>query len=172
MKKFILAILMSLSAGVLSFEYDAKNLPLDLRNSSDIVIAKKVSGRIAYGVLTEEIDEYQESPIDWRYSPAWKRLQERNKVESVFLVMNSIRGELEVGEEFKLDDGWIPVDLGSVNLFFLNRLKGHINSNPCLRIPVASNKQSIIKLSSDSESLIDFVLKNNLSFCSEPLRKN
>lgn len=150
-----------------AFSYDSKNLRGDLESASDIVIAKKVGGVLAYRYITDEIDSYQADPIDWRNSQAWERLQKRNNTESTFLVLNSIKGEFNIGDEFEFNDSYIPVELGSVMLFFLDRENNHIESNPCHRIDAEKFKTELIGLSKDSSAVIEFVLNNGLSFCDE-----
>lgn len=168
MKCMIFWILISLCCSKVSaFEYDERNLPKDFRAATDIVIAKKVSGIISYASLTEEIDSFQKHPINWRESPAWDKLQERNRTKSTFLVLNSIQGDFSVGDEFEFEDSWIPVELGSVMLYFLFKKDGSTESNPCHRIGLKNNKNEIVKLSHDAEKLIDFILKKNLSFCAK-----
>ncbi len=148
-----------------AFEYDPKDLPKDLRQATDIVIAKKVGGIISYGQLTDEIDSFHKDAINWRESPAWERLQSRNNTTSTFLVLNSIKGSFSVGDEFKYRDGWIPVELGSVNLYFLYKDGENVDSNPCHRIDIRINKRRILELSDNVEDLISFILDEKLSFC-------
>ena len=164
--KFVLWLLL-FATKVEAFSYDAKNLRGDLESASDIVIAKKVGGVLAYRYITDEIDSYQIDPIDWRNSQAWKRLQKRNKTESTFLVLNSIKGEFDIGDEFKFNDSYIPVELGSIILYFLYRPNNHIESNPCHRIDIEKFKTEIVGLSKESSAVIEFVLNNKLSFCDE-----
>ncbi len=152
----------------LAFEYDPSELPEDLKGATDIVIAKKVGGIIGYGRLTDEIDSFQIDAINWRGNPAWERLQERNRIQSTFLVVNSIKGNFSVGDEFQFNDSWIPVELGSVKLYFLYREGSRVDSNPCHRIDVESNKSRIVGLSKSSDALIRYVLNEKLSFCDEP----
>lgn len=150
-----------------AFSYDEKDLPRDLMRATDIVIAKKVSGVISYASLTDEIDSFQIRPIEWRESPAWDKLQERNRIKSTFLVLNSIKGDFAVGDEFEYDDSWIPVELGSVELYFLVKNNKNVESNPCHRISLRDNRNKIIELSNSAERLIEFVLQNELSFCAK-----
>lgn len=167
MKVISLILLVILySQRAISFEYDHKDLSFDLNNASDIVIAKKISGRIAYADLTHEISSYDAKPIEWRDSPAWERLQDLNRgIDSTFLVLNSIKGTFEIGDRFTFNDSSIPVELGSVQLYFLYWKNDQIQSNPCHRIPIGDNKQSVVELSSDPNGIIDLVLRNKLSFC-------
>lgn len=155
------------SAQSISFSYDAEDLRGDLEGASDIVLAKKVGGVLSYRLITDEIDSFHIDAIDWRNSDAWKRLQKRNKTKSTFLVLNSIKGDFNIGDEFEFDDSYIPVNLGSVKLYFLYRKKERIESNPCHRIRAESLRREIVALSKDSPSLIEFVLSNRLSFCDE-----
>lgn len=164
---FLLVLIFLFRSETWAFEYDEKDLPGDLRAATDIVIAKKVSGIISYASLTEEIDSFQRHPIKWRESQAWDKLQNRNRTKSNFLVLNSIKGELSVGDEFEIKDSWIPVELGSVNLYFLFKKLESVESNPCHRISLKDNKKQIVELSHNAEELIDFVLKKNFSFCAK-----
>lgn len=164
----LLLCLLLFSTKIVAFSYDSKNLRGDLENASDIVIAKKVGGVLSYRYITNEIDSYQTDPIDWRNSQAWKRLQKRNKTDSTFLVLNSIKGEFDIGDEFKFNDSYIPVELGSVMLYFLYRENNHIESNPCHRIEAGESKTELVGLSKDSSAVIEFVLNNKLSFCDDP----
>lgn len=148
-----------------AFEYDSKDLPDDLKNSSEIVIAKKMSGILGLRFIVDEIDSYQINPIDWGNSEVWERLQARNSSPSVFLVLNTIKGSLEVGEEFAINDYWIPVQLGSVQLLFLNGRDDYFDSNPCHRIGLDVHKEAIVNNSANHEVVTAYELKNNLSFC-------
>src|SRR5690606_5029120 len=139
-----------------SFTYDAKDLPKDLAEAPDIVIAMKVAGKISYAKLTEEIESFLNEPIEWRENPIWDRLSKRNEGDSAFLVINSVRGELKVGEEFSFSDEWIPIELGSVKLYFLYRDGKKIYSNPCHVISITSHKKEIVSLLSDSKSLVAY----------------
>lgn len=168
--KFYIFVLCSLlfAAKTIAFSYDSKNLRGDLENASDIVLAKKVGGVLSYRYITDEIDSYQTDPIDWRNSQAWERLQKRNNTESTFLVLNSIKGKFKIGDEFKFNDSYIPVELGSVMLYFLDRNNNQLESNPCHRIDIGKFKTKVVGLSKDSSAVVEFVLNNGLSFCDEP----
>lgn len=166
MKHLFFLVLISLfCSAAWAFEYDERDLPRDLRAATDILIAKKVSGIISYAGLTEEIDRFQRHAIEWRESPAWDKIQKRNSTKSTFLVLNSIKGDLSVGDEFEYDDSWIPVELASVKLYFLFKDGGNVKSNPCHVIALKNNKNRIIELSNNARELIDFVLRKELSFC-------
>lgn len=168
---FSIVLLFCMPFKVFAFEYDAKNLPKDLSGATDIVIAKKVSGTIAPAILFEEIDSFQRKPINWRKSQVAKKIFSRNEIESTLLVVNSIKGEFNVGDEFKINDYWIPIELGSVQLYFLYKNGKSVSSNPCHRINVESNKNKIVELSSDHQSLINFVLEEKLSFCDSQIEE-
>lgn len=170
MRESLFFLLMAINLNLYGHSYDMEYLSNDLRASTDIVIAKKVSGVMALGSITNEIDQYQQTPINWRNSPSWELLQKRNSVHSTFLVMNTIKGEYKVGEQFEFNDGWLPVKLGSVKLYFLNRKNGYVDSEPCLRIPIANHQKAIVSLSADAEALIAYLLKEELSGCDREIK--
>lgn len=168
--KSILYLLLLISAVSSAFEYDSAKLPDNLKSATDIVIAKKISGNLALGHITNEIDSYSKKKIDWRSNKAWEKLQEHNKINSSFLVLNSIRGKFEVSDIFQINDSWIPIDLGSVVLMFLNREEKYIEANPCHILNLEQNKEEIIELSDNPEELISYILSNELSFCSREIK--
>lgn len=175
-KNMLFLLMLLLSNMAAAFTYDSKNLERDLNSAQEVVVALKVAGLVS----PQSFQSYRstfypiggEAALEAALEAAWERLQEhnRNSSPSTFMVLGSLGGKLKIGEVFYIEDSWIPIELGSVAVHFMNPQdfkKKLYDLNPCHRFDSVAIRKAVASFNGERGEVIHAALASRAWYCVE-----